>query len=232
MPTAQDWTRRLGVTNEALFVADDDGRIRYWNAGARRLTGYTAGEVLGKRCYAVLCGIRSGRSWCRADCAVRQSVRAGVLPGHATLDVLSKDGRRFPVTSTFIVHKVRRKPQIVHVLHDDSRQEAMRQTLRRIQNLLRGLGSRHASIPVGIGTAPAPPEATPARPEANGLSILTRRELQVLQLLTEGLTTETVATRLGVSRFTARNHIQNTLRKLGLRTRTQAIAVAFAEGLC
>jgi DNA-binding CsgD family transcriptional regulator len=52
-----------------------------------------------------------------------------------------------------------------------------------------------------------------------------------LRLLKDGLSTDAIAAQLGVSRFTARNHIQHALRKLGLHTRSQAVAAAFEQGL-
>src|SRR5512143_1534825 len=114
------WVRRFGTTSEALFVADDKGRIKYWSDGAERLVGYTAAEVLGKRCYSVLCGRRDGRPWCEPDCAIRRSVRRGTLPGHVLLDVRPRDGRRIPVGAAFLVRKDRKKYVVAHLLQDAS----------------------------------------------------------------------------------------------------------------
>jgi DNA-binding CsgD family transcriptional regulator/tetratricopeptide (TPR) repeat protein len=52
---------------------------------------------------------------------------------------------------------------------------------------------------------------------------LTRRELQVLGLLTDGLTNEAIATRLFLSTRTVEHHVSSILGKLGVRTRAQAI---------
>ena len=48
---------------------------------------------------------------------------------------------------------------------------------------------------------------------------LTVREVEVARLLAEGLTNQQLADRLGVSFFTARNHVERTLSKLGVSTR-------------
>lgn len=37
-----------GVTDHAMFLLDADGRIRTWNRGAERLTGFPAAQVLGR----------------------------------------------------------------------------------------------------------------------------------------------------------------------------------------
>ena len=228
MANLDQWTSRFGTTNEALFVADETGRIRYWNEGAQRLTGYLESEVLGKRCYSVLCGRRSGRLWCQPDCGVRRSVRRGALPSHVSVEVRSREGRHIPVGVAFLIRKERGRQFIAHLLQDASRQDKLRQTLYGVLRLLQGLGGGRSRRTLSNDPLPA---RSPARTGGIDLSLLTRRELEVLRLLTDGLTTEDIAKQLGVSRFTARNHVQHTLRKLDVRTRTQAVAAALAQGL-
>jgi DNA-binding NarL/FixJ family response regulator len=60
---------------------------------------------------------------------------------------------------------------------------------------------------------------------------LTRREVEVLSLIAEGLGNSTIASRLGVSVNTVRNHVQNVLTKLGAHSKLEALAVAVREGL-
>jgi DNA-binding CsgD family transcriptional regulator len=63
-------------------------------------------------------------------------------------------------------------------------------------------------------------------PSPVGAQELTRRELEVLRLLAEGLTNAEVAARLVISVKTAANHVSSILMKLGLRNRSQAAAYA------
>jgi DNA-binding NarL/FixJ family response regulator len=58
------------------------------------------------------------------------------------------------------------------------------------------------------------------------LGTLTRRELEVLALLGEGLTNAEIAARLFISTKTAGNHVSNVLSKLHLRSRSKAAAFA------
>lgn len=62
-------------------------------------------------------------------------------------------------------------------------------------------------------------------------SDLTARELEVLQLLSEGASKDEIGNRLFVSPNTVRNHIQSILSKLGAHSRLEAVAVAVREGL-
>ncbi|HEU5083572.1 MAG TPA: response regulator transcription factor [Acidimicrobiales bacterium] len=55
---------------------------------------------------------------------------------------------------------------------------------------------------------------------------LTPRELEVLQLLGEGVGTRAMASRLAVSPNTIRNHIRAVLGKLGASTRLEAVTIA------
>jgi DNA-binding CsgD family transcriptional regulator len=55
---------------------------------------------------------------------------------------------------------------------------------------------------------------------------LTRREVEVLRLLGQGLTNAEIAGRLFISIKTAGNHVSNILMKLGLHNRSQAAALA------
>jgi DNA-binding CsgD family transcriptional regulator len=59
-----------------------------------------------------------------------------------------------------------------------------------------------------------------------GLGLLTKRELETLRLVAEGLTNAEIAARLYISTKTAGHHVSNILMKLGLRSRTEAAAYA------
>jgi DNA-binding CsgD family transcriptional regulator len=71
-----------------------------------------------------------------------------------------------------------------------------------------------------------PPEAMD-RP----LGGLSRRELEVLALVAEGLTNRDIAKRLVLSEHTVNRHVANILRKLGLNSRAAAASLAGRYGL-
>lgn len=60
---------------------------------------------------------------------------------------------------------------------------------------------------------------------------LTKRELDVLALLAEGLSHEEIAGRLGIGAETVRTHLRKASARLGAATRTQAVASALRLGL-
>jgi DNA-binding NarL/FixJ family response regulator len=60
---------------------------------------------------------------------------------------------------------------------------------------------------------------------------LTKREIEVLQCVAEGLAPGRIAELLVISPKTVSSHVQRILAKLGVHTRAQAVAVAYEAGL-
>lgn len=60
---------------------------------------------------------------------------------------------------------------------------------------------------------------------------LTAREIETLEGLVDGCTTETLSALLGVSTATARTHVQNLMMKLGAHSRIEAVAIGLREGI-
>jgi DNA-binding NarL/FixJ family response regulator len=59
---------------------------------------------------------------------------------------------------------------------------------------------------------------------------LSKREMEVLAHLTKGLSNKEIATELGISHQTVKNHVTSILSKLGVEDRTQAALYALRRG--
>jgi DNA-binding NarL/FixJ family response regulator len=70
-----------------------------------------------------------------------------------------------------------------------------------------------------------------ARDEPTTTTLLTEREIEILRMVSTGLTARQIAERLVVSHRTVQNHIQNTLRKLQLHNRVELTRWAIERGL-
>jgi DNA-binding NarL/FixJ family response regulator len=66
------------------------------------------------------------------------------------------------------------------------------------------------------------------RQERSGLS---RRELEVLDMIAKGLTNKEIAQVLMISQFTVRTHIVHIFAKLAASDRTEAVAIASQQGI-
>jgi NarL family two-component system response regulator YdfI len=82
----------------------------------------------------------------------------------------------------------------------------------------------HANEALHAGTAP-----TPALDEL--AESLTRRELEVLQMLAAGLSNKEIAARLNISEHTVKFHVASILGKLGATSRTEAVSLGIRRGL-
>ena len=71
----------------------------------------------------------------------------------------------------------------------------------------------------------------PASPRARDHDALTGRELEILQLMADGLENPAIAAELHISRETVKSHVRRILQKLGAHSRTYAVAVALRRQL-
>jgi len=81
------------------------------------------------------------------------------------------------------------------------------------------------SLVIGRGAQNAVVAAAAAAPQPGALAALDSRDLEILELLAQGLPTSQVAARLFLAPKTIRNRISEMLGKLGVATREEAIAL-------
>jgi LuxR family maltose regulon positive regulatory protein len=86
-----------------------------------------------------------------------------------------------------------------------------------------------AAFPVTTTKAPEPMKARHAGSDL--VELLSERELEVLELIADGLTNQEIATRLYLSLNTVKGHARNIYGKLAVHNRTQAVGKARALGI-
>jgi DNA-binding NarL/FixJ family response regulator len=89
------------------------------------------------------------------------------------------------------------------------------------------------AAPASIATVagPSTPVGVAAGVVKQGLSELTPREHDVLRALTRGARTSEIAGELGISERTVKAHLASIYLKLGVESRTAAVAVAIQRGV-
>ena len=115
-------------------------------------------------------------------------------------------------------------------LAGSEREESLRRSLDDLQRL----GAQPAAAIVARRLRDRGARGLPRGPRATTLANpagLTPRELEVLGLLTEGLRNADIAERLFLSEKTVGHHVSAILRKLNVRTRSEASAAAQRRGI-
>lgn len=74
-------------------------------------------------------------------------------------------------------------------------------------------------------------QLTPPEAEERSSEPLTEREMQVMQLLAQGLANKQIALQLGISEHTVKFHISGIYSKLGVMNRTEAVRQGVRRGL-
>jgi PAS domain S-box-containing protein len=197
-------TQVLARAADGAFAIGPAGRVVLWNRAAERILGWSAREVLGRPCCEVLVGSDvNGNRLCYQGCHVMSLVEQGEAVQHFEMQTRAKTGKSVWLDISILEAPAADggRSMIVHLFRDVTATKA----------LLDLVGKR-------VG-----PLATSNGDEA---SLLTKRELEILQLMASGANTKVLAERLHVSRATIRNHAQNIFAKLGVHSRLEAVAYA------
>ncbi len=89
----------------------------------------------------------------------------------------------------------------------------------------------HGTLVLGKGAAGAVVAAAATAPRTDALGALDARELEILDLLAQGMSTGQIAARLYLAPKTIRNRVSEIVGKLGTANPDQAIALGRAAGL-
>jgi two-component system NarL family response regulator len=87
---------------------------------------------------------------------------------------------------------------------------------------IRAVNEGHTYLPAAVAAALV---AQLPRPD------LSAREVQVLELIVQGLANKQIAYTLNIAEHTVKNHVKNILSKLGVQDRTQAATAAIQRGI-
>jgi len=212
----------LGNAADGAFVIDENQRIVFWNGVAERMLGYAAEETLGHSCFEFIRG-RDERdlAWCRNNCRVTTAARSGgVIETFNTLARTKTGETRWINVSTLVLPTAHEGESslVIHLFRDATEIKQQEHFARQVLSLTESLAQK-------ASTSPAPTGGELL------LSKLTSREVEVLKLLAQGLSTDDIGATLSVSHATTRNHIQSILQKLHLHSRAEAVAYAFEHGL-
>jgi ATP/maltotriose-dependent transcriptional regulator MalT len=127
----------------------------------------------------------------------------------------------------------RARIELARALGALDRIDAATEEARRASNILSELKAEleMARARTVLQSLAATPSGGQGQQTATRGSGLTRREIEVLRLVAEGLSNQSIAERLFVSDHTVHRHLANILSKLSVSTRAAAVAQAARRGL-
>jgi PAS domain S-box-containing protein len=194
----------LERAGDGVCAIGRDGRIVVWNRSAERIMGYPAREVMQRPCCDIFVGRDdAGNRLCYQGCHVMSLVGMGEAVRSFDMQTRTRAGEPIWLNISVLVFpegQDRDGALTVHLFRDVT---AARELLQVVQ--------------ARLTASTAPPD---------GASAPSRRELEILRLLAQGLNTRAAAERLHVSQATLRNHVQHILSKLSVHSRLEAVAYA------
>ena len=218
-------------TADGVFIVDANKRILRWNKGAEKILGFPENDVLNRECYRVVPGKnRLEKVLCGPNCKIHSSVLRGAPQKNFDILTQASAGNQIWLNVSVISSQDGPESFIAHVIRDVTQE---RRKELALEQFLTDLSTSNLMPRESSGDRPSPiPSVTAGFPSADGTAaVLSDREIEVLTLLAEGLSTKSLAEKLGISHFTARNHIQNILVKLDLHSKAQAVSYAFKRGI-
>lgn len=191
-------------TGEPAYAVDRDGTIVGWNNAASRTFGYPSSRAVGSKCWQLLRGQDAfGNQYCGERCPMREMALQRKSVNRCRMSFRTASEKLQPFTVTTLALFDSRDATLIHLCHEET---------------------------VTTGQGAEPGAVQPSRP-AGGRDVLTLREREVLNHLSDGHTTREIATLLSISMPTVRSHIEHILQKLHAHSRLEAVAVSRRLGL-
>lgn len=202
----------LEQSSDPIFAIDGKQMIHLWTTGMEKLTGLSPAEANNDFCYNALRGTDNfGNPYCCEGCPIVRMLERNEPIYPFELQIQNRKD------STW--HRVR----CSHVLMVDHRKEPP-----ICVYMLQDLGEVSAQRTIPIVSRP---ELAATAPDESPRTLLSKREMQVLKCLAQGMTSSGIAQAMSISESTVRNHIQNVLQKFGVHRRVEALAKAYQERL-
>lgn len=221
--TRQDLLHIFESAADGVYAVDVQQWIVFWNRAAAKLLGFRAGEVVGRqRCEVIAGGDYQGHLFCRHGCPIIEAAKRGRAVQNFDLCCRRADGNIIWLNFTVLS------------MHDPEGEG------RLVVNLFRDVTRRRRAEILAQETIDAVARYRPREEEAKAEAVrlypapvprLTRRELDVLRLLTAGTSVSVIAQPLGIKGITVSNHIEHILSKLGVHSRLEAVVYAAQQGL-
>lgn len=151
------------------------------------------------------------------------------MPGMDGIEAIRQIKARYPAVEIVILTTYDDDEYIVRGLRAGARGYLLKDTSRKVLfETIRAAARGESLLPAAVVEKVVAHLAEPQPVEAGMLS---GREQEVLALLAQGLANKEIAARLHIAERTVKAHVASVFNKLGVNSRTEAVAVALRGGL-
>lgn len=135
---------------DSIVCVDPNKVINSWNKAAEQITGYSAGEVVGRAaCSEILCHSNGGDSnLCKSSCIIEETLSDGIAR-EGEYYIKHKESHRVPIAARIepVFDSEGRISGAVQIFHDNSSRIAARNVIEKLKKLalidpLTGLANR------------------------------------------------------------------------------------------
>jgi DNA-binding NarL/FixJ family response regulator len=145
------------------------------------------------------------------------------MPGMTGIDVLRAMREKKASTRAIVLTSFETDENIYRAIQVGAQGYLLKDTSQR--EMLQAIATVHA------GRKYIPAQIAARLAERMMRSSLTTRELEILNMLSKGLTNKQIGRALKISDNTVRNHVNSILEKLEVADRTEAVTVAIQQGI-
>jgi len=182
------------ITAEPAFAVDRHGVVVFWNDAAEQTFGHPYADALGKKCWDLMCGHdTAGNRYCFKRCPLIE------------MAFLHEPVHAFHTSFETASHQEKEFSVSCVTVFDEPGDEM----------LLHICHPEHTSQEKSELQDQSPVNTPPDN--------LSQRELEVLMLLAEKVSTRDIASQLSISIRTVRTHIQHLMYKMRVHKRSEAI---------
>ena len=154
-----------------------------------------------------------------------------ILPGMSGLDAIPLFKERTPDTHLLVLSQSDKETDVLRAIGSGASGYLLKNaSLNAISDGIRTVMAGGASLDASVAKFILE-NMRKQRPEAGEAARLTKREMQVLQLVSEGLLKKEISDKLGISVPTVATHVRHIYEKLGVQNAPAAVTKAFRSGI-
>jgi len=121
--------------NDAIIMADNDGKISFWNTTAELLFKYSSEEVLGKNLYEIVVPMELQKRFLNGFKRFQDSGEGPYVGKTVELTAIRKDGTGFPIEHSISSVKINGKWNAIGIIRDITERKKMEETLLQSEKL-------------------------------------------------------------------------------------------------